>query len=200
MASRVDICNLALLKLGSGAKITSLTDNTVPARALNNGYDLIRQAELRANYWAFALTRASLPANATPPTWGFKAQYPLPADYLRIVQVNQFYLVPSLLDYNTADASAFAIESGQILCDYSAPLNIRYVRNVTDEGTFDALFTVSFAARLAYETCEQITNSNTKKQSIRQDYLDTIKLAARTSAIEKPPALIGDDSWVMARL
>lgn len=200
MASRVDICNLALLKLGSGAKITALTDNSVAARALSNCYDLIRKAELRANYWAFSLTRTALPAAMTPPAWGFKAAYPLPSDFLRMVQVNQFYLIPALLDYNTADASAFAIESGQVLCDYTAPLKIRYVRDVTDEGTFDALFNVSFAARLAYETCEQITNSNTKKQSIRQDYSDAIKIAARTSAIEKPPQLIGDDSWMMTRL
>lgn len=200
MASRVDICNLALLSLGSGSKITALTDNSVAARALSNCYDLVRKAELRANYWAFSLTRAAIPANAVTPAWGFKAQYPLPADFVRMVQVNEFYLTPALLDYNTADASAFAIESGQVLCDYSAPLKIRYVRDVTDEGTFDALFNVSFAKRLAFETCEQITNSNTKKQSIRQDYMDAIKLAARTSAIEKPPALIGDDSWMMTRL
>lgn len=200
MASSVDICNLALLKLGSGSKITSLTDNSVAAIALNKAYDLVRKAELRAKYWAFALTRASLPAAATPPAWGFAAAFPLPADCLRVVQVNQYYQIPALLDYNTADASAWAIESGQILCNYSAPLKIRYVRDVTDTGTFDALFNISFAARLAYEVCEQITNSNTKKQSIAADYKAAIGEAVKTGAIEKPPALMGDDSWMMSRL
>lgn len=200
MASRVDICNLALLKLGSGSKITSLTDNSVAARALSNCYDLIRKAELRANTWSFALKRVSLPAAATPPAWGYANAFPLPADFVRLMQVNEFYLTPALLDYNTKDASAFAIESGQIMTDYNAPLRVRYVWDVTDEGLFDALFNVSLAARLAYETCEQITNSNTKKQTIRQDYKDAIQVAVRANAIEKPPALIGDDSWVVARL
>lgn len=198
-ASRVDICNLALLKLGSGSKITALTDNSVAARALSVTYDLIRRAELRAHYWAFAIKRAALPAT-TPPAWGYTAAYTVPVDCLRVIQVNQFYLTPGLLDYNTADASAWAIESGQILCDYSAPLNIRYVWDVTDEGTYDVLFNVMFAARLAYECCEQITNSNTKKQSIAEDYKQALGMAIRAGAIEKPPALIGDDSWMMARL
>lgn len=200
MASRVDICNLALLKIGSGSKITSLTDNSVAARALSNCYDLIRKAELRANTWSFSIKRASLPASATAPAWGFANAFPLPADFVRLMQASEFYLTPALLDYNTGDASAFAIESGSILTDYTAPLSIRYVWDVTDEGTFDALFNVALAARLAYETCEQITNSNTKKQSIRQDYMDAIKQAVRTNSIEKPPALIGDDSWVVSRL
>ena len=205
MASRVDVCNLALLKLGSGSKITSLTDNSIAARALNTCYDMVRKAELRANYWSFALKRTTLPAGATVPAWGYKMAFPLPADFLRIVQVNQFYLTPALLDYNTADASAFSIEvnsdgAKSILCDYNAPLSIRYVFDVMDEVSFDALFNMSMAARLAYETCEQITNSNTKKQSIRQDYTDAIKQAVRTSAIEKPPALLGDDSWMITRL
>lgn len=200
MASRVDICNLALLFLGSGSKITSLTDNGVAARALNGCYDLLRKAELRANYWSFALKRDTLPALADAPAWGYQQKFQLPGDFLRLVQINDFFLVPSILDYNDADASAWAIESGQVLTDYQAPLKIRYVWDVQDEGTFDALFNVSFATRLAHATCEQITNSNTKKQGLGDDYKKAIMLATRAGAIEKPPALIGDDSWVMSRL
>lgn len=199
MASRVDIANLALLKVGSGSKITSLTENSVAARALAIAYDIVRRAELRAHYWAFALKRAALPAT-TPPAWGFSQAFPLPSDCLRLVQVNQFYLIPALLDYNTADASAWLVESGNILCDYTAPLSVRYVWDVQDETRFDALFVPMFASRLGYEVCEQLTNSNTKKQTIAQDYKEALAVAIRAGAIEKPPALIGDDSWMMARL
>jgi hypothetical protein len=205
VASQADICNLALTKLGSGSRITALTDASVAAGALRAVYDLIRKDMLRAHYWAFSIKRTSLAASATTPTWGFSQAYPLPADFLRLVQVNQFYLIPGLLDYNTADASAWSVEENadgvnSILCDYSAPLKIRYIKDVTDEGRFDSLFVTTFADRLALEVCEQITNSNTKKQAITEDYKRSLAQAMRTSAIEKPPALIGDDSWVMARL
>ena len=204
MASRVDICNLALLFCGSGSKITSLTDNSAAARALNASYDLIRKAELRANYWSFALKRDALPASASPPAWGYTNAFPLPGDFVRLVQINDFYLVPSILDYNDGDASAYAIEVNagvlSVLTHYNAPLKIKYVWDVQDEGTFDALFNVAFAARLAHTCCEQITNSNTKKAALTGDYKNAIMAASRAGAIEKPPALIGDDSWVMSRL
>jgi hypothetical protein len=205
MASRADIANLALLKLGSGTKITSLTDNSPAAATLNRCYDMMRQAELRANYWSFALRRTTVPKLAAVPPWGFKQQFGLPDDYLRLQQVNDFYIVPALSSYTDYDASAYAIETNSdgvlcILTDYPAPLKLRYVRDVQDEGLFDALFTVSFAIRLAFECCEQITNSNSKKAQLKEDYKDAIKLAARTSAIEKPPQAIGDDSWMVARL
>lgn len=205
MASQADICNLALTKVGSGSRITALTDNTVAAGHLRAVYEMTRLAELRAHYWSFSLKRTSLAASSTAPDWGFSTAYPLPADFVRLVQVNQFYLIPALLDYNTADASAFSLETNadgilSILCDYSAPLNIRYVWNVTDEGRYDALFAHCFASRLAYETCEAITNSNTKKQAIAEDYKVALAAACRAGAIEKPPALMGDDSWMMVRL
>ena len=205
MASQADIANLALLKLGSGTKITSLTDNLPVAATLNRCYDITRQAELRANYWSFALRRTTLPALAAVPPWGFRQQFALPADYLRLQQVNDFYIIPALLDYTDSDASAYAIETNSdgvlcILTDYPAPLKMRYVRDVQDEGLFDALFVVSFATRLAFECCEQITNSNSKKQQLAADYKESIKAAVRANAIEKPPQSIGDDSWIVTRL
>lgn len=205
MASSADIANLALTKLGSASKITALTDNSVAAIAINSVYEMVRLVELRGHHWSFALKRASLPASATPPAWGYTAAYPLPSDFLRLVQANEFYLVPALYDYNTADASAYSIETNadgvqSILCDYSAPLKIRYVWNARDEGTYDPLFNMAFAARLAYETCEQITGSTSKREQAKADYKEAIAMACKVGAIEKPPALIGDDSWVMTRL
>lgn len=200
MASRVDIANLALTKLGSASKITSLTDNSVAARAMNGVYDITRKALLRRYHWSFALTRAALPALATAPAWGFAKQYQLPADYLRIVQVNDVFAVPALNDYIDGDTSAWSIESGAILTDFGAPLKVRYVRDVTDEGTFDALFVSAFAAKLAAEVCEQITQSNTKKQGALADLKDALRDAVMTGAIEKPPTAIADDSWITARI
>lgn len=199
MASRVDIANLALTKLGSASKITSLTDNSVAARALNGVYDIYRKAELRSRHWSFALKRTTIPALAAVPSWGFGYAYQLPSDYLRIVQVNDTFDVPALNDYNDGDTSPWAIESGAILTDFGSPLKIRYVWDVTDEGTFDALFVVSLACRLALECCEQITNSNTKKAAAAEAYKEAIRDAAKAGAIEKPPAAISDDSWIMAR-
>lgn len=205
MSSRVDIANLALTKLGSASKITALTDNSVAAIAINSVYEMCRLAELRAHYWYFAIKRTQLPASAVAPSWGYSVAYPLPADFVRLVQVNEFALVPALYDYNTADASAYTVETNtdgvlSILCNYNAPLKVRYVWNAPDEGTYDPCFNMAFASRLAYETCEQITGSTSKREQAKDDYKEAIKMAVKVGAIEKPPSLIMDDSWVMSRL
>lgn len=205
MASRVDIGNLTLTKLGSASKITSLTDNSVAAIAINSVYEMCRLAELRAHFWSFATKRAQLPVSATVPSWGYSAAFPLPSDFVRLIQANEFALIPALYDYNTADASAYSIETNtdgvqSILCNYNAPLKIRYTWNATDEGTYDPLFNMAFASRMAYETCEQITGSTNKREQAKADYQDAIKMAVKVGAIEKPPSLIMDDSFIMSRL
>ena len=63
MASEVDIANRALQKLGAES-IVSLTQDSENARACNLCYEPIRDAELRAHPWNFAIKRASLAADS----------------------------------------------------------------------------------------------------------------------------------------
>lgn len=200
MASQVDIANLALTMLGNASRITSLTENSKAANAINAVYDMCRLAELRAYRWAFAIKRATLPALASPPAWGFGNAFQLPTDYLSLIQAAEILAIPALSDYSNSDNAQWAIESGQILTDLGAPLPIRYVRNVTDEGEFDPLFNMAFAGRLAATTCETITGSNTKRQLAQAEYKDAIKSALRINAIERAPSSIADDSWLVGRL
>lgn len=159
MASQVEICNRALTKLGA-SRITSLSDANKGARAMSALWDTVRRAELRKRPWSFALRRASLASLSTAPTWGFALAYQLPSDFLRLTQVSDIYLIPGMTDYREGDDSAYAIEGSQLLTDFSAPLKIRYIADVTDTGFFDALFVEVMASKLAYEACYDITQSN----------------------------------------
>jgi hypothetical protein len=199
VASQTEIANRALTKLGA-TRITSITENSKGARVMNAIYDTVRQAELRKRNWSFALARTSLPKLGAAPDWGYANQYQLPTDYLRLTQVNDIYVVPSLAAYVNQDNSPYAIEGRAILTDFGAPLKIRYVRDITDTGLFDALFVEAFASKLAYEACEEITNSNTKREAAANDYKACIRDAGMTNAIERPPQSIPDDSWTMGRL
>jgi len=203
MASQVEICNRALTKIG-GKRITSMGDASVAARAMTALWDTVRRAELRKRFWSFALTRDTLPASSTTPPWGFANAFPLPANFLRLFQVNDEYAVPSLTDYRQADDSAWAIEQQDdiqvVLTDFSAPLKIRYVQDVTNPGAFDALFVEALASKLGYEACYEITQSNQRQEACAKDYSTAVAEAAKTNAIEKPPSGFPDDSWVLGRL
>lgn len=199
MASEVEIANMALTKLGA-ARITSLTEASKPARSMAAIFNMTRQAEIRKYRWAFALQRASLPALSAAPAWGYARAYQLPADYLSLVVVGRFQAVPALDDYVNGDNAMWSVESGQILTDLGAPLSIRYVRDVTDAGSFDPLFCQSFAAMLAYIACEEITGSNQKRDTAAADYKMAVRDAVRINAIERAPSSIQDDSWMVGRL
>ena len=59
----------------------------VEAPALRRVYDNTRRAFLCDHPWHFAKKRASLPASAVAPAWGFSRGYPVPVDFLRLLAV-----------------------------------------------------------------------------------------------------------------
>jgi hypothetical protein len=199
MASQVDVCNRALIKLGAG-QITSITDNNKQARTLSALWDTVRKAELAKRFWNFALQRTSLPALSTTPNWGYGYAYQLPVDFLKLAQVNDVFIAPGLQDYRNQDDSPYAIEGDQILTDFGAPLKIRYVMDVTDSSLFDPLFAEALASRMAYEACYAIMQSRDGQRAAADDYKQAIKDAALSNALAKPPQGMLDDSWMMGRL
>lgn len=200
MASDVDVANSALTKLGQ-SRITALTDNLKGAREINAIFSMRRDKLLRAFNWNFAMKRASLPALVDAPDWGYSLAYQKPSDCLRFVQINDYYVIPSLTDYAAGvDSEPYRIEGQTIATDFGAPLKVRYIRRVTNASEFDAAFVEAFAYDLAHETCEAITQSTTKKESMRQGRKDEILEAIRANAIELPPQNMQDDSWLISRL
>jgi hypothetical protein len=78
MASEVTIANAALRRLGS-LTITSFTEQSVPARIAKDTYADLRDSLLRMHPWKFAMKRASIPALAAAPDWGWAREFPFPA-------------------------------------------------------------------------------------------------------------------------
>lgn len=189
MASDVEMANRALQKLGA-TRITSLTDNSTNARSCNFAFQPVKLAELRKHPWNFAIDRASLAADAVPPAWGKANSFQLPSDFLR--------LAPDYPEYNFNDKD-WQIEGRKILTDDGAPLYIRYIKNVTDPNQMDPLFREAFATKLAIEICEELTQSNTKKAELKQDYELIIREAKKTNAIENISAEPAEDTWISER-
>lgn len=199
MASVIQVANRALTKLGS-ARITSLDDDVKAARAIKSCFEDLRDDELRAHRWSFALKRTSLAALADAPAFGFKRQYALPADFLRIDMVNDEYPATLMDNYIGREAVDWVLEGSRILTDIDAPLPLRYIGQVTDPNLWDANFREALASRIAMEICEDLTQSDTKKQSAAQDYKRAIQQAIRTNSIERLPVQPPDDQWIIGRI
>jgi hypothetical protein len=189
MASKVEIANRALQLLGAKS-ITSLTENSRNAQAMNRAYESVKLAELRKHPWNFAIKRAQLAANATAPLFTKANSFPLPADWVR--------LLPTDPEDNMNDLD-WQIEGRNILTNDDAPLNIRYIYDVTDPNEMDPLFRETFAAKLADATCEEITQSNAKKAEAREVYKDVMAEARKANAIENVAAEPPEDPWISCR-
>jgi hypothetical protein len=190
MSSEIDICNQALQKLGA-ERIVSLTQDTTNARECNACYEIIRDAELRAHAWNFAIKRDQLAADLVGPVFGYANSFQLPSDCLRLLNPDSWE------NYNTLDRQ---IEGRKILTDESAPLNIRYIYRCEDTTQYDSLFIDAFACSLATQLNEKITQSSSKGQTVRNDYVMAIRQARRQNAFENISADPPTDTWITSRL
>jgi len=191
MTDAVSICNLALQRVGSKT-ISALSEDTTAGRACNRVYAQARDSELRAHPWAFARERVKVAADSTNPVFGAARRYALPSDSLRILPTNGVG--------GTDTQDDFEVFGRFIHTDHSTPINLNYVKRVTDENTFDALFVELLIARIAMDVSEKVTQSNRKKDDARVHYKEVQKEARRVNAFERPPQRPPVDAWVNARL
>lgn len=189
MASVVEICNRALQKLGA-RRISSLSEDSVNGRACNACYEVLRDAELQAHKWNFAIERVELAADSPAPTWGKANSFTLPSDFLKLADPDPEW------NENTID---YQIEGTKIFTNYDAPLQLRYVKKVTDANTMPALFREALSSRMAMELAEELTQSNSKRATAEIDYKRAISEARKANAIARRPADPATDSWITRR-
>ena len=190
MSSAVDIANRALQKAGVPERISDFNDPSQQARAVNECYEKLRDAELQKNVWVFAVTRVELAADSDAPAWGRFFQYQLPENYLRRAPTTP---------QQSWRPEDFLREGRMILSDEVAPLQLRYVRSDTIPEQYDPLFVEALAARVAMEIAEELTQSNTKKDSLEASYLFHIQSAKGANSIEKSPTQPQRDTWETVR-
>lgn len=169
-----DIVNRALLKLGQETVI-DLTEDNERARAANALYNSVRDTLLSTYRWNFATQRIVLESCVLSPAFGFKYQYDLPSDFLRLI---------SLPDAPENARDNYAIEGQHILTDYASPLKMIYTARVTRANLFPPYFIEAFACRLAFELCDRLKQDISRKQVLMQEYDLAIREAKKSNAIQ----------------
>lgn len=189
MSSPLEICNRGLQLLGAET-ISSLNDNNKSARACKLAYDNLRKAELRSRHWNFAIKRANLAADVTTPVFGKSLFFPLPEDFLDLAQPDPEG------NFNTLD---YQIEGRSIATNNPAPIQIRYVYDCQDVTMFDPLFCEGLSAKIAFEICYLITQSNSNREALKEHYKEKISEARSRNAFENRPTQATDDTYLMVR-
>lgn len=187
MASEVDICNLALSKLGEQT-IIALTEDSKSARVCNLFYSDTRDSLLRSHPWNFAIKRVELAKLTTTPIYGFDSEFQLPSDCLRVMYTD--------LQSSNQD---FRVEGKKLLAN-SDSIRIEYISRVEDTTQFDASFVDALWMLLASRIAYNISDNNTLVDFLNSASDKAIQKAKAINGQEGIPYPTEADEWLNARL
>ena len=148
MASEVDICNLALARLGDNATVASIDppEGSSQAEHCARFYPVARDSLLEMHAWKFA-TRRVLLAQLTTDTWNWTYAYAEPTGVLKLLAVLP---ASAASDADTQEYEAETDGNGaRIILTDQEGASLRYVAHVTDTTVFSPLFVDALAWLLA---------------------------------------------------
>jgi hypothetical protein len=184
--STLSILNNALTLCGA-SPVTSLTEDSVNARALNAVFEIARKDILAECKWNFSTTRSTLSTVAsTTIAWFYTEEayvYSRPTDALRIWEVSN-------------QCSIWREEGDYIVSD-TAGLGVKYTWDQTDVSKFPSYFVSAFIDKLCSDICFTILNSVPKAESFLAKYLKVSlpKAKSENSQIGTQQQ-VRDDDWV----
>lgn len=185
----VGICNHALLLCGA-SPITSLTEDSTNARALNAVYENSRKSFLTECRWTFALTRSSLSIGDTDVfAWLHDEEsyaYTRPTSCLRIWEVS--------------DPDAIWREEGDYIISNTASLGTLYTWDHDQVGLWRQKATEAFIDKLCADISFIILNSADKARMFLEKYekVTLPKAMSEDSQIGTHQEVI-DDYWLKSK-
>ena len=176
MTSKVNICNMALLSLGTRT-IASLDERTPEAMYCAQHYDLALEEALRGYPWNFAQGRARPARVDLPVTWEreYPFAYAYPADCLHLHTLISESGEPSQ-DFTVAHYAGRTL----ILTSVESAI-AAFTMRVDDTSRFDPLFIRALAARLACHLALPILKGNTNALKVAEQAYGMALAHAKTA-------------------
>lgn len=192
--SVVQLCNLALSRIGISQSITSLSEASTKAQLCNLHYDAARDAVLEAFPWPFATVTASLALVTVAPSTDWKYAFRAPSDCVKALRT---------LDAGRGSSSPFAVGAdaiGQLVLFDGDTVSLQYIQRVTDTGRFPASFGHALAWRLASELAAPLAVSSSFMQAADAGYRKTLGEAETQAINQSWPDTTRTSSLESARL
>ena len=181
MASKTDIVNMALIKIGQKT-VSSITEDTPTATKLNAVYDQILDEALAAGPekgWKFARAKETLSVDSVTPDSTYEYRYAIPSDCLRIARIH----------IDGEDITDWVRQGQYILTNQSSDeVNIDYVSRITNTGLFPPHFIIVLYMMLAYHLSFNIVQEKRHANAL----FDELHL----KSIPKAIALDGQEQYV----
>lgn len=193
MLSTVDIVNSALTLIG-GSRITDLSDGTKNANVAGALFTQIRDDLLRSHAWNFATLRQKLAQSATAPKFGFDHAYPLPANWLRTLQVSGDDDGATTIEYQVEEIAG----QRAIVTDHD-DVWLRYVAQVTDPNMMTSDFVSALRLALARDMAVPIAASNTLQANFERQAARALGRARSMDSLGQTAERRPRGSWATVR-
>lgn len=187
MASSTEICNSALIKLGV-EPITSLSEDSKPAKLCNRQYARLRDKLLQSHFWNFAMKRETLAvvSSATPPTFGFDYVYQLPTDCLRALHLQ-------------SKSYRFKVERGRYLHTNYSGAKLLYISKEEDVSKYSPMFQELLAYDIAIDLCMALTQKRTLKADLITERRELLRDVRSIDGQEGSMDSLIEDTWIVSR-
>jgi len=192
MPSETDIANVALRLVG-GTRITSLTQATPNANAVNDIYTEIRDNMLEFP-WNFATQRVELARLSTSPSFGYDHAYALPADWLYTISVHD-----NDGGYGTIDYREEQVANQKVISTDHSSVYLTYVKRETDPNIMPASFRVALASTLARNLAIPLANSNVLEDQLAARSEKDLARAKSIDALSSFPEPRPRGTWASSR-
>lgn len=161
MASRVEICNLALSRIGAST-ITSLSDGTRESNLCNVLYNDIAEEVMSEGEWSTCTFRQTLNKTTNTPLYDYTYEYQLPTNprWLKFIEISGDRL--NDLEYD--------IEEDKLLTNEST-VKCKYIGFLEDSSKYGPYLKAAIVSRLAHELSYSITGSAANSDRLFQRYL-----------------------------
>lgn len=112
--------------------------------------------------------------------------FPLPNGFMRLAAVDpKIESTATLVTSAAIQYSDWMLEGNRIVSSVAGPIfPFRFVANVSDVTAMDSLFCEALGARMGYEVCEILTQSNVKLQAIAAAYQKFMRDARLVNQLE----------------
>lgn len=183
--SAIDICNLALDRLGIDP-ISSIDEpTTIPEIVCARHYVQTRRELLRQYIFNFSKKYAVLTSDAIEePAFGFSTAFALPNDFLRLLALGDVTL------NGDVHPALFDLSNGYIYTDHEDDddsLNIHYVYDNETVAKYDSLFIKVLKLQLASNVAYKFTLKPSLLRDLAAELQQAHLEAAAVAGQEKPP-------------
>ena len=192
MASETSIANVALRLVG-GTRITSLTQGTPNANAVQDIYTELRD-NLLAFPWNFATKRVQLGESATAPTFGYDNAFAHPSDWIYTISIHD-----NDAGYGTLDYRHEQVAGQNVIVTNVENVYMTYTYKETDPNLMPASFRVALSSALARDLAITIANSNVLEDQLSKRADRDLGRAKSIDAVGSFPEPRPRGSWADSR-